>query len=55
MCNESLVLTHRLPLAYHCFSPHVVLDVVVDDEVQLLIVEAVMFGKYAVDFVNDGF
>ena len=24
-------------------------------EVQLLIVEAVMFGKYAVDFVNDGF
>jgi len=35
--------------------PHPVLDVVVDDEVQLLVREAVVLGENSVDLVDDGF
>ncbi len=33
---------------------HTELDVVIDDEIQLLVGEAVVFGKDAVNFVDDG-
>ena len=35
--------------------PHPILDVVVDDEVQLLVCEAVVACEHAVDFVDDRF
>ena len=36
-------------------AAHAVLDIVVDDEVQFLVREAVVFRQHAVDFVDDGF
>jgi hypothetical protein len=37
------------------FLAHAVLDVVVDDEIQLGVGEAVMLGEKTVDLVDDGF
>ena len=45
----SVLLTAQIAQA------HPILDVVVDDEVQFLVREAVVLGEHAVDFVNDGF
>lgn len=35
--------------------PHAVFDVIIDDEVQFLVSESVMFGKDVVDSGDDGF
>ena len=43
------------PLLIKHLQSHSVLDVVVDDEIQFLVGEAVVFGEDAVDFVDYGF
>ena len=44
-----------LLLTFLRLSPHPVLDIVVDDEVELFVSEAVMLCQDPVDFVDDGF
>src|SRR5207302_1565170 len=40
---------------FSAVTPHTILDIVVDNEIQFLVCEAVVFGEDAVYFVDDGF
>lgn len=42
----------RVPVLFRIL-PHTVFDVVVDNEIELLIREAVVLGKHAVNFIQD--
>jgi len=51
--RESSTAQVRSFLFAFCLSAHPVFDVVVDDEVQLLIREPVVYRQHPVDFVED--
>ena len=55
MCTHNNVPLHIIVVIIQPLPPHAVLDVVVDDEVQFLVGEAVVLRQNAVDFVDDWF
>ena len=49
--KSQIYFVFRVQLAVSVPQSHTILDIVVDDEIQFLVGEAVMFGKDTVNFV----
>ena len=55
MLSKMRGMGHYSSLLIFISPPHAVLDVVIDDEIQFFVGEAVVSGEYAVYFIDDGF